>query len=519
MTELQFPDADPTPDEVAVEAQPYQGRFGAIRSLRQHAARGMIVNSIYQIGLAGLALVRGLGAAAFLTTSEYGIWGLLGLSIFTVIAMKSIGVNQKYVQQSEDDQELAFQRGFTIELIFSSISLPTVAAVVCGVALVTGHSELIVPGLILTLLVPGLALQFPLMAYYRRMDFRRQRTLQAVDPVVATVVTILLAALDFGYWALVVGAVTGALVGGIVAIFNSPYPLRVRYDHGTLRRYISFSGPMAVAGVAVLFSFYAIFLTGNVAIGLVGLGAFTMVGNLVRFTDKADAVIMETLYPAICAVQDRVATLYDAFTKSNRLALMWAAPFGIGVSLFASDLVHFVIGDQWTEAIPLLEVIGVITAVHHVGFNWSAFYLARGETKPIAVAAVLGGAATVAAGVPLMFAAGISGLAWGYAFGEIVALANRGRYITRLFPDFKPLRHLMRAFWPTAIAAGAVLVVDAVAEPGDTAAAAALELGMFLAIVAVATWSFERALLREAFGYFSRRSDTSGPEEASAPAV
>ena len=42
------------------------------------------------------------------------------------------------------------------------------------------------------------------------------------------------------------------------------------------------------------------------------------------------------MYPAICAVQDRLELLRESFVKSNRLALMWAMPFGVGIALFAA---------------------------------------------------------------------------------------------------------------------------------------------------------------------------------------
>ena len=32
--------------------------------------------------------------------------------------------------------------------------------------------------------------------------------------------------------------------------------------------------------------------------------------------------------------------------KSNRLAMMWGIPFGVGLALFAADLVHHVIGRE-----------------------------------------------------------------------------------------------------------------------------------------------------------------------------
>ena len=40
--------------------------------------------------------------------------------------------------------------------------------------------------------------------------------------------------------------------------------------------------------------------------------------------------------------------------KSNRLALMWGVPFGLGLALFAEDLVAFGIGEEWGPALVLL---------------------------------------------------------------------------------------------------------------------------------------------------------------------
>ena len=43
-------------------------------------------------------------------------------------------------------------------------------------------------------------------------------------------------------------------------------------------------------------------------------------------------------------VRDRTDLLFETFVKSNRLALMWGMPFGVGLALFAADLIDFVIG-------------------------------------------------------------------------------------------------------------------------------------------------------------------------------
>ena len=71
--------------------------------------------------------------------------------------------------------------------------------------------QLLAPGLVCSLAIVGAALQTPIWPYYRSMDFLRQRTLQAVDPLVAFVVTVGLAVAGAGYWALVIGLVAGSV--------------------------------------------------------------------------------------------------------------------------------------------------------------------------------------------------------------------------------------------------------------------------------------------------------------------
>ena len=91
---------------------------------------------------------------------------------------------------------------------------------------------------------------------------------------------------------------------------------------------------------------------------------------------------------------------------------------------------HYVLGDKWEPAIVLLQVFGVLTAVNHVGFNWSAFWRARGETRPLAVTAVVTTLAFLL-GTPLLLADGLDVLAWGMSIMIAASLAMPVFYVTR----------------------------------------------------------------------------------------
>ena len=248
--------------------------------------------------------------------------------------------------------------------------------------------------------------------------------------------TIALAIAGLGYWSLVLGPVAGSICGGIAAVATSPYPLRLRYDGGTLREYFSFSWPLLASSASGLVVVQAAVLIGNFTVGLAGLGALGLATTFSMFADRLDSLIRRTIYPAVCAVKDRTALLFEAFEKSNRLALMWAFPFGVGLALFAPDLINFVLGERWREAEVLLQVFGLTIAVRQVAFNWVIFFSAIGNTRPLAVSSFvqLGVFAVVTA--PLMIAFGLDGYAAGMAIAVLVDLAVRGHYLGRLFEGF-----------------------------------------------------------------------------------
>ena len=481
-------------------------RLLGIPNVRRHLANGMLLTSAFQLGIVGLSALRGLVVAVFMTRADYGLWGLIGFTLWAALGLKTqFGANDKYIQQSDENQEQAFQRAFTVELIFAAATAPAAAGISVLFAVVSGHPAVLAPSAVLLLLLPSTALQFPLAVFYRQLDFRRLRMLQSVEPLVAFVATLALAVLGFGYWAFVLGAVAGSWCGSIVALRASPFRLALRYQRGTLRTYVGFSAPLLVSGVAVLALFQVIYLVGVGPLGLAGLGAFTLVGNMVQFTDQADNIVTETLYPAVCAVRDRVALLSEMFVKSNRLSLMWAVPFGIGMTLFGDDLVRFVLGTQWLPAVPVLQIMGAVTAVHHVGYNWSAFVKARGITWPIAVQAVAVTAVVIGTGIPLMYDHRILGLAYAFALGEAVALVTRGFVIARFFDGVQILPHLLRAFAPTVVAALPVLGLRWITGDEHSLLASASVFTLYVVVTAGATWMLERPLLVEALSYLVRR--------------
>lgn len=495
------------------EPDRFEGRLSdavLAAGLRRHLARGVTINAAFQVGLAGLSLVQRLVVAAFLTTTDLGTWGLLLSTLLFVLFIKNAGIADKFVQQAEPDQERAFQNAFAIDILLGAFTVALAAVAIPIAALAYGHTEIIVPGLAASLVILGSSLQSPAWIWYRQMDFVRQRSLQAIDPCVTFVVSIALAVAGAGYWSLVIGALSGAFTGGLAALAACPYRLRLRLDRGTVRDYFTFSWPLVIASGSGVAALQATMLIAIRTQGIGQAGAIVLAGSIVTFATGVDGIVTGTLYPAICAARGHMEVLVEAFTKSNRLALMWGLPFGLGVALFASDLIHFLLGSRWQSAIVLLQALGVVVGIDQLGFNWTAFMRAMDKTRPLAALAALDVAAFAVISVPLLITRGLPGLAVGWLMEEAVRLLARTYLLRRLFVGFGLLRHGLRAIRPALSAVMLVLLARLLERGPPTALTAGAEFVLFAVTTVAATFACERTLLREFVGYL-RRSQSPTP--------
>lgn len=474
-------------------------------TLRARTGRGTVINGAFLVGTSGLNLIKGLAVASFLTTTQYGTWGLLLAAFTTILSLGSVGVDDKYVQQDDRDQQRAFEIALTVQSLLGVIFFTAVLVGMPMFALLYGRPEVIAPGMTFALAIPALVLQMPLWAYYRRMDFARQRSLQAIDPIVSIVSVLALAVLGLGVWALVCGELLGTWAATVAIVRCSPYPLRLHWERSAIREYTRFSWPLFVGALSTVLMIQVPITVSSRLLGVAAVGGLALAANISQFTTRVDDVVTQTIYPAICAVKDRTDLLFEAFWKSNRLALLWAAPLGAAAALFASDFVHYTIGEKWRFAVPLIVTFGINAALNQIGFNWTAFFRARGETRPIAVVSAFGLLSALALAVPLLIVDGLVGLGVGLCVATSLTVAVRLWYLRRLFPALPMLGHVIRGISPTLPAAATVLALRALHPGTNTALWAAGEALTFAAVAIIGTWLSQGKLMRESIGYLRRR--------------
>jgi O-antigen/teichoic acid export membrane protein len=176
-------------------------------------------------------------------------------------------------------------------------------------------------------------------------------------------------------------------------------------------------------------------------------------------------------------------------------------PFAAGLALFAADLVHYVLGDQWEPAVSLLAVVGISCGLGQVAFNWSVFMRAVDRTRPLFMAALFDIVVFALVTAPATLKWGLTGYAIGFVATTAVQIAARAYYMRSLFGDFSVIRQMLRAIAPTVPAAGLVLLVRVVTQGERSPAQVIAELTLYGVATIVFTYVFERRLITEILGY------------------
>lgn len=477
---------------------------------RRRVARGTIVNTVYLATINSLTIIQAILLANLLGASEYGLWGLLAISFGTLFALGAIGLQDKYIQQDHANQQHAFEISFTLQCIL--VGLFTVIALIAIplFSLLYDEPDILLPGVLLALAMPLIALQTPIWVFYRRMEFGKQRLVEASRPVVTFFVAIPLAAAGVGFWSIVIGTLVGAVVTTALAVVMSPYRLRFRYERGVVREYVSFSWPLFVGSSSLVLMFQLPVTIAARSLGAAAIGAITLAAQIAQYTKRVDDIVTHAMYPAICAVKDQRDLLFESFSKSNRMAILWGFPAGIAIALFSPAAVPLVLGDDWEFAVSLMQLLGVSAAINLIGFNWTAFARALGDTRVLAVASVGSLLGVSAVAVPFLESEGVTIFGLAIIAGTLVNLAVRLTWLARLFPPPKIALHVARSFVPTVPAAGLILLGRVVTGyDEDSVLELLVEVAVYTAVVAAITWLAERQLLREAVGYLRQRARTS----------
>ncbi|MCL4760856.1 MAG: lipopolysaccharide biosynthesis protein, partial [Burkholderiales bacterium] len=192
----------------------------------------------------------------------------------------------------------------------------------------------------------------------REMRFGALMVVELAGLVVSIVAGVLAAFAGWGYWALVVMAVSlpaAVLVGTLLV--TRWLPGRPRRGAG-VERMVRYGGMITLNSVVVYLAYNVDKVLLGRFWGAEALGTYGRAYQLVSLpTDNLNSTINWVMFPVISRLQNDLPRQRAYFLMGYELFLWVAMPVTLACALFSADIVRVLLGTQWDSAIPLFTAL------------------------------------------------------------------------------------------------------------------------------------------------------------------
>lgn len=173
--------------------------------------------------------------------------------------------------------------------------------------------------------------------------------------------TLVLALMDFGVWALVIGQLTIQGSRAAMVWHLSPFPHWPSFRFGQAVEHFRFGTQRAINQVCWKTVTYSdSFFIGRF-LSKADLGAYSIAMKLAGLPlDKFASLIRQVGFSAFARIQDDRKKVNDYLLKTTEIAALTSLPVFAGLNLVAPDLVIAVLGEKWRSAIFPVQMICLI---------------------------------------------------------------------------------------------------------------------------------------------------------------
>ena len=328
------------------------------KNLKQKAASGMVWTAIQKYSKMGIGFISGIILARLLTPYDYGCIGML--AIFMVVAETFIdgGFGSALIQKKRPTQE------DYSTIFFWNMGLATIMYVVLFFSSPAIARFYKIPVLCDVLRVQGLILFIYSLNLIQRNQLKKQlrfkilAIVRIVTSVISLIITIIMAYVGFGVWALVTQNLIGAAIPAVVFWVYTKWKPSWTFSWKSFKELFNFG----------IFMFMT-HLINNLSTQLQGLfigrlynpatlGYYSKASGTERLASGTITGVMTAVtYPLYAEVQDDLPRMQNMLKHLTSTISFITFPLLAILLLVAKPVFILLYSDRWVESVPYFQVL------------------------------------------------------------------------------------------------------------------------------------------------------------------
>lgn len=314
-----------------------------------------------KFGLIVLSMITFVIYARLLTPTELGI-GTVIIALVEVVGIVYSSMLEDPLVRLERLEQRQISSAFWFCVLVSLLSI----LLICLAAVWYTPS----PQLQWLTAVASVKILFTLMARVyvaqlrRSGDFKRLATRTLLGKVVGGVGGIVVALLGYGPWAVIAQALIMEAVALLVLMRADRRPMPFALDLPFLRALLKSGVPVTVNALSSQTLQRGINLVLGITAGAQAVGMFNLAMRIIDLPRTAIYNgLMSYALPVFARRSGEPARLQAIISDSTAVSGFVLTPLFIGIALTANDLILLVFGNQWADAVPMLQLLAVTAAL------------------------------------------------------------------------------------------------------------------------------------------------------------
>ncbi|MFE4636816.1 oligosaccharide flippase family protein [Streptomyces sp. NPDC056773] len=326
------------------------------------AARWSLVNTVVmRLGNFAMGIVL---ARFFLGPEAWGVYGIAQTVLLVLFSASELGVTLAIVRWEGDPRRFA-PTVLTLSVASSCVLYAVLFAFAPAVADSLGAPEAsgVLRVMCLVLILGGLA-QVPLGFLTRAFAQGRRMAVDAVNFVLSTAVTLLLAGQGWGAMSFAWGAVAGSSGALVACCLAAPGNLRFGWDREQARALLRFGLPLAGASLLALAVANVPPMVVGSTLDPVALGFYVLAFNIsgwpVRIVSEAARRVS---FAGFSRLAESPKALAGGFGRALGVLVTATVPLCVLLGGLAGPIVELLYGERWgpaARALPWLMALGLI---------------------------------------------------------------------------------------------------------------------------------------------------------------
>jgi lipopolysaccharide exporter len=343
-------------------------------------ARGAAWMVLFRLFDRSIGIVSTALLARLLIPTDFGLVAM-AMSVIAIIELATAFSFEVALIQRPSPERQHFDTAWTLNIILAAGCAVVTAALAFPAASFYGDPRLVPVMFAIgaAWLVSGFE-NVGVVNFRRNMDFSSEFRFMAIKRVISFAVTIAAALVFRSFWALVVGTAAGRVTGVILSYVMQPF--RPRLSLACTRELFSFSGWLLANNMAgVVLSRVPHFFVGRV-FGAQTLGAYTIGSEIAQLAHtELVAPINRAMFPGFARLVNEPDTFRRVCIDATAAILLVVLPVSVGIAVLADSVVRVLLGPQWSETAPIIQILAFSGAVSALTSNNIAAYLALGRPQ------------------------------------------------------------------------------------------------------------------------------------------